>query len=162
MPQQSIFMDFVIRVNKLMELASTSDRQIKSNQAFSYLLCSSSRVAPLKKLTIPRLELCAAVLLAKLYKRVTNALHSIIDASYLWTDSTVVLTWIQGPSHRWKTFVCNRVAFIQEKTSSATWQHVSTQHNSADLISRGADPTMLANSTRWWNGPEWITMGIKQ
>ena len=52
----------------------------------------------------------------------------------------------------------NRVAFIQEKTSSATWQHVSTQHNPADLISRGADPTMLANSTLWWNGPEWITM----
>ena len=73
-----------------------------------------------------------------------------------WTDSSIVLTWIQGPSTRWKTFVGNRVAFIQEETSSASWQHTPSQDNPADLISRGADPTTLATSTLWWNGPEWI------
>jgi len=52
--------------------------------------------------------------------------------------------------------VGNRVAFIQEETSSASWQHVPSQDNPADLISRGADPTTLATSTLWWNGPEWI------
>jgi hypothetical protein len=58
-----------------------------------------------------------------------------------------VLAWIQGASNRWKTFVGNRVALIQEATSSATWHHVHTQHNPADLISRGTDPTTLSNST---------------
>jgi len=128
-----------------------------NDNTFCPLLCSSSKVAPLKKLTIPRLELCAAVPLAKLFKRVIQSLNGVIHVSYLWTDSSIVLTWIQGPSTRWKTFVGNRVAFIQEETPSAIWQHVPSQNNPADLISRGADPTTLATSTFWWNSPEWIT-----
>jgi len=123
---------------------------------FCNLLCSSSRVAPLKKQTIPRLELCAAVLLAKLYKRVTAALNIPISATYLWTDSTIVLSWIQSSSNKWKTFVAHRIAFIQEETSSATWRHVPSSDNPADLVSRGIEPTILSSSTLWWNGPNWI------
>ena len=54
-------------------------------------------------------------------------------------------------------FVGNRVATIQEETASATWRHVPTQSNLADLISRGIDPTTLSNSTLWWNGPQWLS-----
>jgi len=61
----------------------------------------------------------------------------------LWTDSSIVLTWIQGPPNKWKAFVGNRVAAIQEETASATWRHMPTQSNPADLISRGVEPTML-------------------
>ena len=120
-------------------------------------LCSTSRVAPLKQLTIPRLELCAATLLSKLYKKSLHALNMKIDDSYLWAVSSIVLTWIEGPSNRWKIFVGNRVATIQEETTSATWRHVPSQSNPADLISREVEPTTLSKSTLWWKGPQWLT-----
>jgi hypothetical protein len=128
----------------------------KNNQVLCELLCSTSKIAPLKRLTILRLELCAAVLLAKIFRRVTRTLTIAVHESYLWTDSSIVLAWLQGASNRWKTFVCNWVALIQEATSSATWQHLPTQSNPADLISRGMDPTTLSTSTLWWHGPQWL------
>jgi hypothetical protein len=133
-----------------------------SNNVFCSLLCLSSRVAPLKKQTIPRLELCAAVQLVKLYKRVTAALSNLTSVAYMWTDSTIVLSWIHSLSNKWKTFVANRIAFIQEETSSATWRHVPSADNPADLISRGIEPTALSTSTLWWNGPSWIVMDISE
>jgi hypothetical protein len=90
-------------------------RSTNDSQKLCRLLCSTSKVAPLKRLTIRRLELCAAVLLAKLFQRATCALNITIQGSYMWTDSAVALSWIQRPSTRWKTFVGNRVATIQEK-----------------------------------------------
>jgi hypothetical protein len=128
-----------------------------NNNKTSSELCSTSKFAPLKQLTIPRLELCAATLSAKLYKEAIHALNTMVHESYLWTDSSIVLTWIQGPSNKWKTFVGNRVAFIQEDTASATWRHVPTQSIPADLISRGVEPTTLSTSTLWWKGPPWLT-----
>jgi hypothetical protein len=128
-----------------------------NNKTSSELLCSTSKVVPLKQLTIPRLELSAATLLIKLYKKVIRAINATVYESYLWTNSSIVLTWIQGPSNKWKTFVGNRVAIIQEETVSATWRHVPTQSNPADLISRGVEPTTLSTSTLWWKGPPWLT-----
>jgi hypothetical protein len=127
------------------------------NKTTCELLCSTSRVAPLKQLTIPKLELCATTLLAKLYKKATNALNMTTHEAYLWTDSSIVLTWIQGPPNKWKTSVGNRVATIQEDTASATWRHVPTQSNPADLISRGVEPSTLSRSILWWKGPQWLT-----
>jgi hypothetical protein len=127
-----------------------------NNTTSCELPCSTSNVAPLKQLTISRLELCAATLLAKLYKKAIHALNTI-DESYLWKDSSIVLTWTQGPPNKWKAFVGNRVAVIQEETASATWSHVPTQSNPADLISRRVEPTILSSSTLWWKGPQWLT-----
>ena len=128
-------------------------RSKDNNKTFCELLCSTSKVAPLKQLTIPRLELCAATLFSKLYVKAICALKMKIDESYLLTDSSIVLTWMQGPPNRWKTFVGNKVAIIQEETASATWRHVPSQSNPADLVSRGAEPTTLSASTLWWKGP---------
>jgi hypothetical protein len=96
--------------------------------------------------------------LSKLYKKVTRALNNTtISESYLWTDCSIVLTWIQGPPTKWKIFVGNRVATVQQETTSATWRHVPSQSNPADLISRGMDPKTLASSTLWWKGPQWLS-----
>jgi len=76
-------------------------RSTDSNKkATCELLCSTSKVVPLKQLTITRLEFCAATLLFKLYKKTIRALSFTIDEFYLWTDSSILLIWIQGPPNK--------------------------------------------------------------
>lgn len=122
----------------------------------SKLLCSKSRVAPLQSTTIPRLELCAAVLLARLMVKVESTLSLKIDHKFYWTDSTIVLAWINTTTRQLKTFAANRVAEIQTTTTSSEWRHVSTNENPADLLSRGSPPDQLIDCNLWWQGPTWL------
>ncbi|XP_062123020.1 uncharacterized protein LOC133836507 [Drosophila sulfurigaster albostrigata] len=73
----------------------------------------------------------------------------------LWTDSTIVLAWLDKQPCKWNTFVANRVAKIH--SVNGTWQHVRSEHNPADLASRGVSPQELLASRLWWQGPEWLT-----
>jgi len=100
-------------------------------------------------LTIPRLDLCAATLLSKLYKKAIRDLNITINESYIRTDSSIALTWVQGPPNIWKTFVGNIVALIQEETVAVTWRHVPSQSKPADFISRGIEPSPWSTSTLW-------------
>lgn len=122
------------------------------------LVCSKTKVAPLKRLTIPRLELSAALLLARLMSSVQRTLELSEVPVSLWTDAEVALTWITSPPSRWKDFVRNRVASIQELTSKATWRYVAGKQNPADCASRGMTPRQLSTHRLWWDGPEWLSL----
>jgi hypothetical protein len=126
------------------------------NKVSNKLICSKSRVAPLKQQTIPRLELCGAVLLSRLMHQVTLALDVNIQQSYFWTDSTIVLSWIQSTSARFKVFVGNRVTEIQATSNSEDWRHVRTDVNPADCLSRGLLSKELKTFQLWWEGPKFL------
>nr|XP_029717310.1 uncharacterized protein LOC115260537 [Aedes albopictus] len=126
-------------------------------QISSRLLCSKSKIAPIgnNRTTLPRLELCASVLLARLISNVKSTINEPIFEVHAWTDSQVVLAWLSGGASRWKTFVANRVAEITTHLPAINWDHVDTHQNPADLISRGALPEKLRDNSLWWNGPTW-------
>ncbi|XP_062538947.1 uncharacterized protein LOC134207243 [Armigeres subalbatus] len=120
------------------------------------LLASKSRVAPLKPLTIPRLELCAALLASRLYEKIIRSLEMEIEGCFFWSDSTIVLQWMKAPPRTRKTFVANRIVEIQATTVGSHWQHVSGRENPADMISRGVFAEELINSELWKRGPKWL------
>lgn len=123
---------------------------------YSHIACSKSRVAPLRGATIPRLELCGALVLTQLAEKVAKAWDVKITSFHFWTDSTVVLGWLNCQTSRLKTYVANRVEQILEVTNADQWKHVVTDQNPADLLSRGISPIELKDSILWWSGPRWL------
>ena len=131
-----------------------------SKGIFTKLLCSKTRVAPLKSLTIPRLELMSARILAVLMNTVRSALSSQvkIDSVKYWLDSKTALYWIYN-NGQWKQFVQHRVNEILRLSRSDEWGHVSGVDNPADLGSRGVTASQLRDSKLWWEGPHWLRKG---
>ncbi|XP_071651716.1 uncharacterized protein [Temnothorax longispinosus] len=121
------------------------------------LICSKTRVAPIKKLTLPRLELSAADLLGKLYGATIKSLRINIAEEFFWSDSTIALHWIQTSPHRLKTFVANRVSQIHESTQHGKWRHVPSQDNPADALSKGQFPREFVSNPIWKSGPCWLS-----
>jgi hypothetical protein len=128
------------------------------------LVAAKTRVAPLSGCTIPRLELLAAVILARLVRNVQRALSQIlnIDNIRCWIDSMVVLYWIVQTDKTWKQFVQNRVLEIRNNVDPNQWSYCNTAVNPADLPSRGAKATQLIEADTWWNGPTFLKLPEEQ
>lgn len=119
---------------------------------------SRMRIVPRKKRpTIPRLELCAALTLSQLMARVQKELKIPAESTYYWSDSQVVIGWLQHPPGELQTFVANRVEKIQTLTRVEHWRYVKGDSNPADLLSRGVPAQDLVQSRLWWKGPPWLS-----
>ncbi|XP_062707819.1 uncharacterized protein LOC134288104 [Aedes albopictus] len=120
------------------------------------LVASKSKIAPINPVSIPRKELLAALLLTKLVSKVVSALDTVTFTKIqLWSDSQVVLAWLQKPLNRLQVFVRNRVAEIVSH-NEYIWSYVNTRENPADIVSRGQCAKELAQNDLWWNGPKFL------
>lgn len=116
-----------------------------------------ARVAPKKQLSMPRLELSAALTGAQLARVLHNELTIPIQRFTLWSDSTTVLCWIRSESCHYKVFVGTRVTEIQSLTEVSSWRYVDSANNPADDITRGKTLKELSQPHRWHRGPDFLS-----
>lgn len=124
-----------------------------SNSCKVSFVLSKGRGAPIKKVTVSRLELMGVLLCARMSVFVKSALHLTDVQMYCWTDYRVVLSWVKGDPNRWKTFVANRVTEIKSLIPPAHWYHSPGRDNPVDLISRDAFAADVISCTFWLRGP---------
>lgn len=125
---------------------------------YAHLLTSKTRVSPLKDVSIPRLELMSARLLAQLMSSVKKALEhqAKLSCTKFWLDSMTALHWI-GNRGEWKQFVQHRVNEILKLADKIDWGHCPGVDNPADIGSRGELATQLKDNQLWWVGPKWLS-----
>lgn len=127
-----------------------------SGTVHTHLLTSKSKVAPIKSTTIPRLELCGALLGTRLCAKVLESLTLKPDKCIFWCDSMIVLGWLSASPGTLKPFVRNRVSEIREGFGAYTWRYVPSKDNPADLVSRGLSADLIGQSSMWWSGPSFL------
>ena len=126
------------------------------------IVMTKTKLGPIKQLIIPRLELCGALILARMLKHAAYILSVPMNDVYAWTDSTVVLSWLCGNPRRFKTFVGNQVSEVLDLIPPTRWSHVGGVHNPADLDSRRLYPGELVASHVWWQVPSWLHQNKQQ
>lgn len=129
-------------------------------QGHSYhcsLIFGRTRLAPIRPLTTPRLELQAAVMAVRMSQTIQKELDVMPSQITYWSDSTTVLSYIKSQGTRFHTFVANRIAEIKEVSDPETWRHVPGRLNVADDCSRGLSAQDLLQDSRWINGPHFLS-----
>lgn len=132
-------------------------RQIDAHgEVHCSLIMAKSRLAPLKAMTIPRMELSAAVLATRLDRMIRQEVGIVIHSSTFWTDSTCVLRYIENKDKRFQIFVANRVSAILDQSTAEQWRYVEGTLNPADEASRGMTVDELLINERWKQGPPFM------
>ena len=127
----------------------------ETGQIHCSLVTAKSRVAPRKVMSVPRLELTAALVAAEVGTTIKQKLKIDIDREFFWTDSQVVLGYINNDARKFHVFVANRVQKIKDLTQPCQWHHVKTIANPADHVSRGLRASNIPH-TSWFTGPEFL------
>ncbi|XP_011672748.2 uncharacterized protein LOC100889831 [Strongylocentrotus purpuratus] len=128
----------------------------EEGEVHSSIIMAKSRLAPVKTVTIPRLELMAATLAVNMDVVIRGELDLPVKKSYFWTDSMIVLHYIKNEHRRFRVFVSNRVAMIHNATEIDQWRHVGSKENPADIVSRGMSPSDLKDDEKWFVGPAFL------
>ena len=128
----------------------------EQNQNHVTFLLAKSRLAPIndKHLTMPKLELQAAVLASRLKTSILEQLEFEIYKTYLWTDSKITLHYIQNETRKFPVFIMNRLQEIRSKTEISEWNHIPGEYNPADHCTRYTHCSKILNETNWIKGPE--------
>lgn len=157
-------------VNGIFELHGFSDASKLAYSAVVYLrikypngtvkvtlIAAKTKVTPVRQITIHCAELCGALLVSKLLKKVQLSLKIGDIPMYGWTDSEIVLGWLgKSPGH-WQQFVGNRTSQILDIIPFHQWDYVESSQNPADCASRGILPSKFVKHTLWWSGPKWLS-----
>lgn len=131
--------------------------RVKVNEVVNVnIVAAKTRVSPLKVLSIPRLELQAAVMGARLSSMIKQELEFEFQSVTFWTDSTTVLKWIRSDAKNFKNFVAHRLGEILEMSESSQWRWVPTKENVADDGTRDNLDSDLSSTSRWFHGPAWL------
>ena len=139
-----------------------SQHEYQDGSITTRLIASKTRLAPLKTLSIPRLELLGALIGLRLANQVCSALAIPSNSVTYWVDSLNVGYWIQGKSREYKPFVAHRVGEIHENSNPDQWRYVPTSLNPADLGTRGMTALELTESTKWWKGPDFLRCPVAE
>ena len=143
--------------------ASVVYLQWKEDEQFkTSFVIAKTRVAPLKPMSIPRLELQAALMGARLGNYIVKELQLNLNSTFYWTDSKTVLHWIKSESKRYKMFVSQRLGEIQELTNSDDWFYVSSKLNVADEATKRLGQVLFSNDSRWMKGPAFLQGSIEE
>ena len=127
---------------------------VKGHQ--SAIIISKSRIAPIKRITMPKLELISAVIASRLTNHIRKAFSGFDVEYHLWSDNQAVLTWIL--THKsLAAYTSERVKEISELTCSYPWHYVPSTENPSDILTRGKSFSDFELSTLWWNGPAFLT-----
>ncbi|XP_014206026.1 uncharacterized protein LOC106637667 [Copidosoma floridanum] len=138
--------------------------------ALCHILLARTKLSPIRSLkpapetsarmTIPCLELRAALIAAKLLRAAADKLRVPVDRCHAWCDSQIVLHWLRSDRPTNNVLIDNYVTQIQEILPSSVWRYVPTQSNPANLATRGVDMTDLRSLRTWWEGPAWLAEDV--
>ena len=142
----AVWLNFIIFVTEV----------LNRSEIHVVLIAGKARLAPMKQITIPRLELAAVVLSIQLDVLLHRELDIPVMESTFWTESEIVRAYIMNDERRFPVFEANRVSLIRQSSEANQWKHVNGTDNPADVASRGCAVNDLTQS--WFRGPQFLSM----